>query len=113
MTDIKDLSYRSIVGEADADALYAVHTGRIAHDKVDLSSHHEDLPRYDGLRNDLACAVAAGVQDQWLVAQIIEHVVGYSQLANWPEEDGMWVYFIGGWFLPEWRGQGIGTAMLH
>lgn len=25
----------------------------------------------------------------------------------------MWVYFMGGWVLPEWRGKGIGSAMLH
>ncbi len=111
--NIKDFCYRSILGEQDADALYAVHAGRIAHDKVDLSSHHEDLPSLAGLRNDLAQAVAAGEQDQWLVAQVDEQVVGYSQLASWPEEDGTWVYFIAGWVLPELRGQGIGTSMLH
>jgi GNAT superfamily N-acetyltransferase len=113
MPDIKGLSFCSIRGEVDADALYAVHTGRIAHDKIDLSSHYEDLPSHDRLRKELSQAVADGEQDLWLVAQIDERTVGYSQLACWPEEDGMWVYFIGGWVLPEWRGQGIGTAMLH
>lgn len=27
--------------------------------------------------------------------------------------DGVWVYLTLGWLLPVWRGQGIGTAMLH
>jgi ribosomal protein S18 acetylase RimI-like enzyme len=31
----------------------------------------------------------------------------------WPEEDGTRVYLTLGWILPEWRGRGIGTAMLH
>jgi len=111
--NIEGLSFRSIKGEEDAVALYAVHTGRIAHDKVDLSLHHEDMPSLDRLRSYLSQAMAAKEQEQWLVAQIHELVVGYSQIESWHEEDGVWVYFIGGWVLPEWRGKGIGSAMLH
>jgi GNAT superfamily N-acetyltransferase len=107
------LCFRSIRAEEDTDELYAVHAGRITHGKVDLLLHNEDLPSRDGLRNKLSQAVAVGEQDQWLVAQIHERVVGYSQLASWHEDDEMWVFFIGGWVLPEWRGKGIGTAMLH
>jgi mycothiol synthase len=114
MPDIEGLCFRPIRSEEDTEALYAVHAGRIAHDKVDLLSKIEDLPSRDGLRGALSQVVAAGKQDQWLVAQVNERVVGYSnQTESWFEEDGVWVYFIGGWVLPEWRGQGIGTAMLH
>jgi ribosomal protein S18 acetylase RimI-like enzyme len=113
MPNVQGLRFRPIFGEEDTDALYAVHTGRITRDGVDISSHHEDFPTREGMRADLAHAAAAGEQDQWLVVQVDERVVGYSQLASWPEEDGTWVYFIGGWVLPEWRGQGIGSAMLH
>lgn len=111
--NIEGLNFRSIRGEEDADVLNAVHAGRITHDKIDLSLHHEDLPNLDGLRYDLAQAVAAGEHDQWIVVQIHKRVVGYSQLASWHEDDEVWVYFIGGWVLPEWRGKGIGTGMLH
>lgn len=111
--DIPGLSLRPIRGEQDAEALYAVHTGRLARDQVDLQLHHEDMPSLDGLRSELSQAVAAGEQDYWLVAQIHERVVGYSQLNWWHEEDGVWVFFIGGWVLPEWRGRGLGTCLLH
>ncbi|MFA5874969.1 MAG: GNAT family N-acetyltransferase, partial [Anaerolineales bacterium] len=110
---IEGLCFHSICGEKDADALYAVHAGRIAHDGVDHFSRFEDLPSRDGLRAAVAQAVAAQQQNQWLVAQINEQVVGYSQLESWYEEDGRWVYLILGWVLPERRGRGIGTAMLH
>ena len=61
----------------------------------------------------LSQAVAENRQDRWLVAQVDERVVGYSRIISWPEGDGTWVYLTLGWVLPEWRGQGIGTAMLH
>jgi GNAT superfamily N-acetyltransferase len=48
-----------------------------------------------------------------LVAEVEERVVGYSRIVSWPEADGTWVYLTLGWVLPEWRGKGIGTAMLH
>jgi mycothiol synthase len=107
------LSFRSVRGEEDADALYAVHAGRLAHDQVDPVSSYEDLPSCDGLAAELSKAVVEARQDQWLVAQATGQVVGYSQIEGWPEADGTWVYLTLGWVLPEWRGRGIGTAMLH
>ena len=110
---VAGLSFRPIRGEQDAEALYAVHAGRLAHDQVDPFSSFEDLPSREGLGAELSQALAEGRQDQWLVAQVQEQVVGYSQLEGWPEDDGTWVYLTLGWVLPEWRGRGIGTAMLH
>ena len=52
-------------------------------------------------------------QDRSLIAQVNERVVGYSRILSWREGDGTWVYLTLGWVLPDWRGQGIGTAMLH
>jgi len=111
--DLPGLSFRPIRGEQDAEALYAVHAGRIAHDQVDPLSRFEDLPSREGLRASLSQAVAEGCQDQWLLAEVRDQVVGYSEMEWWPEEDGTWVYLTLGWVLPEWRGRGIGTAMLH
>jgi ribosomal protein S18 acetylase RimI-like enzyme len=110
---IEGLSFRPIRGEQDAETLYAVHTGRVGRDGVDLLLHHEDMPSLADLRSELSQAASAGENDFWLVAQVHDRVVGYSQLNWWGEEDGNWVYFIGGWVLPEWRGRGLGSAMLH
>lgn len=89
---IAGLNFRPIRGEEDAAALHAIHMGRMAHDEVDPLSASEDLPSHEHLRASLAKAVAGRQQDQWLVAQINEHVVGYSQIESWPEADGTWVY---------------------
>jgi len=110
---VPGLSFRPIRGEQDADALYAVHAGRMAHDQIDPFSSFEDVPSREGLSASLSRAVAEGRQGEWLVAQVEAQVVGYSQLECWPEDDGTWVYLTLGWVLPDWRGRGIGTAMLH
>jgi mycothiol synthase len=110
---VEGLCFRSILGEEDAEALYAVHTGRSARDGIDPLSAFEDIPSRDNLHGALAQAVEAQQEDQWLVAQVNQQVVGYSQIGSWSEDDGRRVYLILGWVLPEWRGRGIGTAMLH
>jgi ribosomal protein S18 acetylase RimI-like enzyme len=111
--DLPGLRFRPIRGEQDAEALHAVHAGRMAHDQVDPLSRFEDVPSCEGLRASLSQAIAEGRQDHWLVAEVRDQVVGYSEMDWWREEDGTWVYLTLGWVLPEWRGRGIGTAMLH
>ena len=85
---IAGLSFRHVRGVKDADALYAVQVGRMAHDKMDLFCASEGFPTRDSLHAELAQAVAESRPDQWLVAQIDERVVGYSQIECWPEGDG-------------------------
>jgi ribosomal protein S18 acetylase RimI-like enzyme len=110
---IAGLCFRPVRGEEDEEALYAVHAGRMAHDQLDPLSSYRDWPSREGLQRSLSNAVEKGQQDRWLVAQVGERVAGYSQIVCWPEADGMWVYLTMGWVVPEWRGRGIGTAMLH
>jgi GNAT superfamily N-acetyltransferase len=110
---VAGLSFRSVRGEEDAAALYAVHVGRMAHDEVDPLSTFEDFPSLERLQASLSQALAENRQDRWLVAQVGERVVGYSQIKCWPEGNGTWIYLTLGWVLPAWRGQGLGTAMLH
>lgn len=113
MPAIDGLRFRFARGEADAEALCAVHTGRMARDGIDPHSPHDGLPGVDEMRATLAREAAEQRQDQRLIAEIHGQVVGYSTISSWTEDDGRWVYLILGWVLPEWRGRGLGTAMLH
>jgi mycothiol synthase len=110
---IEGVRFRPISGVEDGDALCAVHAGRQARDAVDPLSILETFPSRDDLREALARAKAAGLENEWLVAQAADRAAGYGRIAVWQENDGMWVYLLLGWVLPEWRGRGIGTAILR
>lgn len=97
----------------EAEALYAIHVARAERDKVDPFSQYEDAPPLEWLREAITEALAAGQQEDWQVARIGDQVVGYGQIESWQEDDGTWVYLNQGWVAPEWRGQGVGTALLH
>jgi mycothiol synthase len=111
--EIAGLCFRTVRGPTDAESLYAVHTRRAAHDGIDFMSTFEDYPSLESLQQALSKVVSLDQQNQWLVAQVSEQVIGYSQLESWLEDDGTRVYLVLGWVVPAWRDRGIGTTMLH
>ena len=110
---VAGLSFRLLCGEQDADALYAVRVGCSARDQIDPLSTLEGLPSREQIAEMLSHAVAENQPDRWLAAQVDGQVVGYIRITSWREADGMWVYLAPGWVLPQWRGHGISTALLH
>lgn len=113
MPAVSGLSFRHPNGAQDAIAMAAVHAGRAAHDSVDPLSSILRNPTVEELQSELGQAATTGRLDQMLIAEVVGDVVGYASIESWHEEDGRWVYRPAGWVLPEWRGRGIGTAMLH
>jgi ribosomal protein S18 acetylase RimI-like enzyme len=113
MPAIDGLCFRSPYGEQDAEALAALQAGCAAPEAVDLLSTLEIIPTGEEMRTALVKAAAAQQLDRRLVAEVNGQVVGSAIIESWHEEDGRWVYQVYGWVLPEWRGRGIGTAMLH
>ena len=47
-----------------------------------------------------------------LVVGMDSQSIGRSRAACWTQRDGVWPYLATSRLLPEWRGQGIGTALL-
>jgi mycothiol synthase len=103
------LTFRPYGGEADARAMAAVREGCRARDEVDPLSALEGIPT----AAELAGAYAGADRKNVLVVEMAGRVAGYSRISGWQEQDGAWLHLCLGWLLPEWRGRGIGTAMLR
>jgi ribosomal protein S18 acetylase RimI-like enzyme len=80
---------------------------------VDPLSTVESIPSLETMRASISRALAIGQAERWSIAEVGEAVAGYGRVASWVERDGTWVYLTLGWVAPEWRGRGIGTAMIH
>ena len=110
---IAGLRFRHGSDAGDAAALFRVHEQCATQDQTDWLSSPEHPPTREDLAGRLAQAVQEGNASNWLLASIEDTIIGYSRIVWWTETDGMWVYLTVGWVVPLWRGQGIGTAMLH
>lgn len=107
------LRFRPFAGESDADHLQAIHDGRAARDGVDPLSSTESIGTREEFVRSLAAVTASGGEDRTIVAEIDGRVVAYNRFFDWMELDGTRVWLTVGWVLPEWRGHGLGTALLH
>jgi ribosomal protein S18 acetylase RimI-like enzyme len=110
---IPGLRFRPFAGVSDADALHAIHLGRAARDGVDPLSSTESLGTRDEFVESLAAMTEAGGASRTILAEVDGAAVGYNRFFDWLENDGTRVWLIVGWVLPEWRGRGLGTALLH
>ena len=110
---IRGLVFRPFCGLADLPDIAAVRAACALRDRVDGLSSVESVPTLADLEERLVRSEGFDPESDVLVAQVDGQVVGYSSAIWWTETDGTWVYLTLGWVLPQWRGRGIGTAMLH
>jgi len=110
---IRGLLFRPFRGPTDLVGMAAVRAMCALRDRVDGLSSVESVPTLADLEERLVCAEGFDPESDVLVAEVEGRIVGYSSAVWWDETDGTWVYLTLGWVLPQWRGRGIGTAMLH
>jgi len=110
---IRGLVFRPFGGPGDLRDFAAVRAACAVEDRVDDLSSVEGVPTLADLEKRMVVAEGFDPAHDVLVAEVDGQVVGYSSAIWWTETDGTWVYLTLGWVLPQWRGRGIGTAMLH
>lgn len=109
--DVPGLTFRPLRA-GDAPALVAVQEGRKEHDEIDPLSTFEGVPSLDQATWWVAHKAAARSLDTVLIAEVGGAVIGYAWLDWWTEVDGVRLFLSQAALLPEWRGRGIGTALL-
>lgn len=109
--DIPGLAFRPLRA-GDAPALVAVQVGRKEYDKIDPLSTFEGVPTVAQATWWVAHMAETQRLDTVLVAEVGGAIIGYTWLEWWTETTGVRLFLSQAALLPEWRGRGIGTAML-
>lgn len=118
--DIAGAAFRYYRGVGDIAAMLAVHAGCREADRVDPYSVCYRVPNMgaEDYARDVALSLGDGSGRNVLLAEADGSVVGHCRLEWWDEWDSerqaeRVAYLSRGWVLPEWRGRGIGTALLQ
>ncbi len=110
---IDGLNFRFFAEPSDYSGMAAIHAGSYQHDRIDPRSSRESVPSETDLRNMFDEATIYGNPDLLIVA-MHQQVIGYNHVFwRWTEVTSVRVYLHLGFLLPDWRGKGIGTAMLE
>jgi mycothiol synthase len=107
--NLTDSSFRPFSGDADVQIIHDIIHGCAVVDGIDPYSTLENLPSLEAVRRDLAGTVPKNA----IVVEVKGQPVGYNHILWWTEAGGLTLYLHLGHVLPEFRGKGIGSALLH
>lgn len=104
--DVPGLEFRGFRGEVDFPEILKIIHGCKVVDDLERAENLEDIS------NDYSHLVHCDPYKDMQFAEINGEVIGYSRLWWMMEGSGTWVGFHFGYVLPDWRGKGIGSALL-
>jgi len=104
---IPGLRFRGFRGEIDFPEMEEVIRKSKEIDQI------EEVQTTEDLASEYAHLVNCDPFQDMLFAEIDGEVIGYSRVYWFEEADGKQIYMHFGFITPEWRGQGIGRAMLR
>lgn len=109
---ISGLVFRPFRDASDLPGLVAIHRGREMHDQVDPCSDDQRTPTVQELSDIYLNRDDFDPRVQMLIAEVGALPVGYTWIRVWAQDERTWVCAHRSHLLPDWRGKGIGTAML-
>jgi mycothiol synthase len=105
---IEGLTFRHFRGDEDYPAILAVnHASKVA-DKLD-----HDLHTLDTLKHAYSATPYHDPRTDMVLAEVDGKLVGFSRVFWERQLDGTRTYLHFGFVLPEWRGKGLGRAMIR
>jgi mycothiol synthase len=105
---IPGLTYRHFRGDEDYPAILAVNNGS----KIADSLEH-DLHTLESIKHAYGTTRNHDPHKDMLIAEMGGKMVAYNRVYWDRELDGPRVYWHFGFVLPEWRGKGLGRAMIR
>src|SRR5436190_2824664 len=105
---IEGLRFRHFRGDEDYPSILEVNTGSKLAD--DLG---HDVMSLDVITRVYSNTTNHDPRKDMLIAEVGGKMVAYNRISWETEPDGTRLYLHYGFVLPEWRGKGIGGAMLH
>jgi ribosomal protein S18 acetylase RimI-like enzyme len=103
---VTGLAFRGFRGIADYSQMLAVLNGSKDADQI------EDADTLETLTSTYAHLVNCNLYQDMLLVEIDGQVVGYARVFWQEAADGSRMYCHAGFLLPQWRGRGIGRALL-
>lgn len=104
--DLPGLRFRGYQYESDFEKMAAVISGCKQYDQMERTDTAADIAR------NYRYAPNFEINKDMLFVEINNEVVGYYRVMWYVEDDGDAIYTHFGFLLPEWRGKGIGKAVL-
>lgn len=105
---LSGLTFRNFRGESDYPLMLSLYN---AAQKADYSEGHQTL---EDMMNNYAHLTNCDPYRDVLIAEVNGEPACYSRVTWWIEESTRnYIYLSFGCMAPEWRGKGIGQAMLH
>jgi ribosomal protein S18 acetylase RimI-like enzyme len=106
---LPEITFRHLSGPDDASGYVRLVEACRDIDAIDPLSTLEEIPTVEEMRASFAERDPENV----LFAVHGDDIVTALRLSWWTESDGTWLYLHLGRVAPEWRGHGLGTALLH
>lgn len=103
---IPGLNFRAWRGHADLPSMLEVINGSKDEDQIERSETLENIT------NNYSHLEHCDPYRDMLIAEVDGRMIAYTRVTWNKQEDGLTFYQTFGFLLPEWRRQGIGSAML-
>lgn len=104
---VPGLTFRLFTDEADYPAMVDIFNA------CDRADEGEEVYTVEGLQNDYAHLTNCDLRQDLLMADVDSKLVGFGRVWWWVNDEGERLYGVTGSVHPEWRGKGIGTAILQ
>jgi len=105
---IEGLIFRHFRGDEDYPGILHVNNASKIADGLD-----HDLHTLESIKHTYGSTANHDPHEDMLIAAVNGEMVAYNRVYLERQLDGDFVYWHSGFVVPEWRGKGIGHAMIH